>query len=302
MKILVAEDDAMTRLALSKNLEKWGYEVVAVEDGASALKVLLGDEPPRIAILDWVMPGREGIEICKELSRSTDRPLIYTILQTIKKDKSDIVAALDQGAYDFLSKPVHVGELRSRIAVGARLVKAEDQIREYAREMERLAISDPLTGAANRRHFFNVAEKELKRARRYDKAVALIIMDIDHFKRVNDNYGHQAGDEALKALTACCRALIRECDLFARFGGEEFCLLLPETGIHQADKLAERLRCSVENLRVCEGEGEEFGFTVSIGVTEARETDESIDAAIKRADDALYEAKTGGRNRCIAKI
>ena len=134
--------------------------------------------------------------------------------------------------------------------------------------MERLAISDPLTGAANRRHFFNMAEKELERARRYDKAVALIMMDIDYFKRVNDPYGHQAGDEALKALVSCCRVLIRDSDLLARFGGEEFCLLLPETGIHQADKLAKRLRCSVEDLRVCEG-GREFGFTVSMGVTEA---------------------------------
>ena len=175
----------MTRLALSKNLEKWGYEVVAVENGTLALEVLLDDEPPRIAILDWLMPGREGVDICRELSRSDDGPLIYTILQTIKTDKADLVAALDQGAYDFLSKPVHVGELRSRIAVGARLVNAEDQIREYAKEMERLAVSDPLTGAANRRHFFNMAQRELKRARRYDKAVALIMMDIDNFKRIN---------------------------------------------------------------------------------------------------------------------
>ncbi|MFH2065181.1 MAG: diguanylate cyclase [Pseudomonadota bacterium] len=301
MKILVADDDAMTRLALIKNIEKWGYEVVAVEDGTLALEALSGDDPPRIAILDWLMPGREGIDICRELTRSDNAPLIYTILLTIKTDKADIVEALDQGACDFLSKPVHVGELRSRIAVGVRLVKAEDQIREYAKEMERLAISDPLTGAANRRHFFNMAQQELKRAKRYDKAVALIMMDIDFFKKINDTYGHQTGDEALKALVACCRPILRESDLLARFGGEEFCLLLPETGIHQAGQLAERLRGSMENLRMCEGD-REFGFTVSMGVAEVQKIEESIDAAIKRADGALYEAKTGGRNKCVVRI
>lgn len=301
MKILVADDDAMTRLALTKNIERWGYEALAVEDGTLALDVLSGDDPPRIALLDWLMPGREGIDICRELTRSGNAPLIYTILLTIKKDKTDIVEALDRGACDFLSKPVHMGELRSRIAVGERLIKAEDQIREYAKEMERLAISDPLTGAANRRHFFNMAQKELKRAKRYEKNVALIMMDIDFFKKINDTFGHQAGDEALKAFVDCCRSLIRESDLLARFGGEEFCLLLPETDIRQAGQLAERLRGSLGYLRVCES-GREFGFTVSMGVTSARKMEESIDAAIKRADDALYEAKVSGRNRCVVKI
>ena len=298
MKILIAEDDAMTRLALTKNIEKWGYEIVAVGDGNLAMEALSGDDPPRIAILDWLMPGREGVDICRELARSKDAPLIYTILLTIKKDKADIVEALDQGACDFLSKPVHAGELRSRIAVGARLVRAEDQIREYAKEMERLAVSDPLTGAANRRYFFDMAQKELKRAYRYEKNVSLIMMDIDFFKKINDTYGHQSGDEALKSFVSCCKHLIRESDLIARFGGEEFCMLLPETGIQQAHLLAERLRGSIEDLRVCDA-GCEFGFTVSIGVTEALRTDESIDAVIKRADDALYMAKEGGRNRCV---
>ena len=136
MKILVAEDDAMTRLALTKNIEKWGYEVVAVEDGQKAFDLLNREGAPRLAILDWIMPEMEGIEICRELGRRTDSPLIYTILLTIKKEKDDIVQALDCGAHDFLSKPVHVGELRSRVAVGVRLLEAEDKIVNYAREIE----------------------------------------------------------------------------------------------------------------------------------------------------------------------
>ena len=136
MKILVAEDDAMTRLALTKNIEKWGYHVVAVDDGQKAFDLLNEKDAPRLAILDWIMPEMEGIEICRELGRRTDSPLVYTILLTIKKEKDDIVQALDCGAHDFLSKPVHVGELRSRVAVGVRLLEAEDKIVNYTREIE----------------------------------------------------------------------------------------------------------------------------------------------------------------------
>ena len=136
MKILVAEDDAMTRLALAKNIEKWGYEVVTVEDGRKAFDLLNTKDPPRLAILDWIMPGMEGIEICRELEQRTDSQLVYTILLTIKKEKDDIIHALDCGAHDFLSKPVHVGELRSRVAVGIRLLEAEAKIVKYAREIE----------------------------------------------------------------------------------------------------------------------------------------------------------------------
>lgn len=136
MKILIAEDDSMTRMALSKNIEKWGHEVIAVPDGLKASEILYGAAPPRLAILDWIMPEKEGIEICRELGRRTEGPMIYTILLTIKKEKSDIIEALDCGAHDFLSKPVHTGELRSRIAVGVRLVEAEDKLVNYAKELE----------------------------------------------------------------------------------------------------------------------------------------------------------------------
>ncbi|MDM8515435.1 response regulator [Desulfobacterales bacterium HSG16] len=137
MKILIADDDAMTRVALRKNLKKWGYEVVEARDGAEAWKVFAEDDPPRLAILDWMMPEVEGIEICGRLGGNKDFPFVYTILLTSKTDKDDIVKALDSGAYDFLSKPVHAGELRSRIAVGARLVEAEDRLLENAREIQK---------------------------------------------------------------------------------------------------------------------------------------------------------------------
>ena len=136
MKILVAEDDGMTRLALTKNIEKWGYTVIAVDDGQRAYDLLSDMDAPRLAILDWIMPKMEGIEICRKLAERTGKPLVYTILLTVKKEKEDIIEALDCGAHDFLSKPVHVGELRSRVAVGVRLLEAEDKIKDYAREIE----------------------------------------------------------------------------------------------------------------------------------------------------------------------
>jgi sigma-B regulation protein RsbU (phosphoserine phosphatase) len=136
VKILVAEDDAMTRLALSKNLEKWGHEAIAVDNGKQAMAELDGPDPPRLAILDWIMPEMEGVEICRALRQKENSPLIYTILLTIKQEKDDIVQALDCGAHDFLSKPVHVGELRGRIDVGVRLISAEDRILRYAGEIE----------------------------------------------------------------------------------------------------------------------------------------------------------------------
>lgn len=136
MKILVADDDAMTRLALVKNLEKWDYEVVAAENGRQAFEFLTGEDPPRLAILDWLMPEMEGVEICRKLVQLSATPLIYTILLTVKKEKDDIIQALNCGAHDFLSKPVHVGELRSRIAVGVRLLDAEDRLIAYTRDIE----------------------------------------------------------------------------------------------------------------------------------------------------------------------
>lgn len=296
LQILVADDDSMTRLALTKNLERWGYEVITAENGTQAYEELTKENPPRLALLDWLMPGMEGVEICRKVSNRTDIPQIYTILLTIKKDKKDIIKALDYGASDFLSKPVHVGELRSRLAVGARLVEAEDKLRDYAFKMERLAVIDPLTGAYNRRHFFEVAEKEFCRSHRYNNPLSFILFDIDHFKKINDTYGHQTGDKVLKVLVEVCTDSLRASDTFARYGGEEFCIMLPETSMDQAHSQAERIRKALAGIPF-KHKDESFSFTVSLGVSSLKETDSKIDDIVARADTALYEAKNQGRNQ-----
>ncbi|MCP4687496.1 MAG: diguanylate cyclase [Desulfobacterales bacterium] len=299
MKVLIADDDSMTRIALRKNLEKWGYEVAPARDGLEAWEALSEENPPRLAVLDWMMPRMEGIDICRRLQQNDDFPFIYTILLTIRKEKDDIVEALDSGAYDFLSKPVHAAELRARIAVGVRLVAAEDKLREYAEKMERIAVTDALTGAFNRRYFFKQAENEIRRAKRYDRTLSFLLLDIDHFKKVNDTHGHFAGDEALKALTESCKSSIRDCDIFARHGGEEFSMILPETDEDGAFILAERLRKVIEKMTISH-EGSRFNFTVSIGVASFKSGDKTVEAVMTRADDALYEAKRKGRNRIEA--
>ncbi len=298
IKILVAEDDSMTMIALEKVLKKWNYEVVAVKDGLSAFEALTSPDPPRVALLDWLMPGMEGVEICRELSGRPDLPLIYTILLTVKKDKADIVDALDHGAFDFLSKPVHVEELRSRIAVGVRLIRAEDKLRGFAMEMKRLAVTDGLTGAYNRRYFFDQAKKEFYRSKRYDTPLSLLLMDIDHFKQVNDANGHLAGDEVLKALSDLCGKTLRESDVLSRYGGEEFAILLPETKSHQAFTQAERLRGALADFRLPHEE-RVIKITVSFGTASLIETDNKIEDMINRADNALYKAKKEGRNRTV---
>ncbi len=296
MKVLIADDERIILVALRRHLEKWGYEVVQATDGREAWREIREADPPRIAILDWMMPGIEGIEICERILQNDRLPFIYSILLTTRRGKKDIIKALDSGAHDFLSKPVHTGELRSRIAVGVRLVEAKDEIGKYAKKMERLAVTDYLTGVYNRRYFMEMAARELERAKRYNTHFSILSLDIDHFKKINDAYSHLAGDEALKTLVRQIGGDLRKTDLLARLGGEEFSVLLPETDGQGAFQLAERLRRTVEAITV-RFEGRSFGFTVSIGVTEALETDAIIDGAMMRADNALYSAKETGRNR-----
>jgi len=297
-QILVVDDDTMTRQALTKLIKKWEYDVVTAENGSEALEILTRKNPPRMAILDWMMPGMEGIEVCRKLSGRSGSPLVYTILLTIKKDKEDIITALDNGACDFLSKPVHAGELKSRISVGFRLVEAEDKLRRYAQKMKHLAVTDHLTGAFSRRFFMEQFEKEIDRVYRYNQSMSFIMMDIDRFKNLNDRFGHLGGDEVLKQLVTVCKNKLRKSDLFARVGGEEFSMVLPETDEESAYKVAEGLRLSISDLKIPYRDIE-ISFTVSLGVTSIQSKNDTIDSVIMRADSALYKAKNNGRNRTM---
>lgn len=298
MKVLIADDSPTARFALRRNLTEWGYEVVEASDGEKAWMILNHKHPPRIAVLDWMMPGMDGVEICRLLQKRNNGPFVYTILLTSKNEQQDLVYGLESGAHNFQSKPYSPIELRSHINVGKRLIEADDKIKEYAEQMARLAITDPLTGICNRRHFFQCAEDELLRAQRYERPMSVLLMDIDNFKNINDTFGHAAGDETLVTMSRTCENSLRQNDLFGRLGGEEFGTVMPETGILKSTEVAERLRMTLGDLCIS-FEGNAIRFTVSIGVSEYTPGDKTIENIMKRADEALYQAKKSGRNRVI---
>lgn len=296
MKILVADDRPATRFALRKKIQSWGFDVVEAADGNTALEILQGDDPPRIAILDWMMPGIDGVDICRKLHEDKKGAFIYTILLTSKNEREDLVFALESGAHNFQTKPFSPEELHAHVNVGCRLVVADDKLKEYAAEMERLATLDFLTGVFNRRYFMEYGDKEVTRAQRYMRELAVLMIDVDHFKAINDTYGHSAGDEVLKSVAGHCEDILRDHDVFGRIGGEEFGVVLPETSLDAAVIVAQRLRDEINNLKICY-EGQEIKVTCSIGVAESCEADKLIEDALKRADTAMYEAKEAGRDQ-----
>ncbi|MEE8575349.1 MAG: diguanylate cyclase [Thermodesulfobacteriota bacterium] len=299
MKILLADDSPTTLFALKKSLEEWGYEVLEFNDGAEAWRALNAEDPPRIAILDWMMPEMDGIEVCKKLQARTGSPFVYTILLTSKSEKEDLVLGLESGAHNFQSKPISPEELRSHVNVGRRLVEADDKLKEYATEMEVLAQTDVLTGIYNRRYLMEQGGYLFKSAKRTKRPLSLMILDIDHFKKVNDTFGHAAGDEVLKKMAASAHSKLRDIDIFGRIGGEEFAVVMPEADLEGAIKSANRLCGSLSELEV-KVDNDTIRFTVSIGVTSLEEKDESLEDLLKRSDEYLYAAKEGGRNRVVS--
>lgn len=303
VRILIADDERVSRTLLMRVVESWGYRTVEADNGDAAWAILNGPDPPRIAIIDWMMPGLDGVQICHRLQNRTEAPLIYTILLTSKADDQALVHALEQGAHDFQSKPPNPGELRARLLVGRRLVESDDRLTESLARMEQMAATDSLTGAANRRNFIQLAEREIYRLQRSRSPLALLVIDIDRFKAINDTHGHVAGDAALCHLVAVCQLSLRRTDIIARFGGDEFVILLPECDPPTAIHTAQRLREAIHSTPVPD-KGGPFTISVTIGVATCPAGNhklEDIDVMLRLADEALYEAKDAGRNRVATR-
>jgi diguanylate cyclase (GGDEF)-like protein len=298
VKVLIADDSTAIRTMLGRCLQAWGHEIVEAADGEQAWQILCGEDPPRVAILDWVMPALEGVEVCRRVRQRLPKPFVYTILLTSKHQEDDLVQALEAGAHIFLSKPIMPEVLRSHVNVGERLVEADDTLQEYANRMEILATTDALTGISNRRQFFESGTRELLRARRHRRPLSLLLMDFDHFKQVNDTHGHAVGDEVLRTVTLHCQRILRQEDIFGRLGGEEFGVLLVEVASQGARDAGERLRKLVEELSI-ETQSGTLQITMSVGVATREDPDRSLDDLLRRADLALYEAKRSGRNRVV---
>lgn len=284
-------DDLMPNALLAAGVLEQLPEIAATdihEGGQSALDACRKSVPDLI-VVDYLMPGMDGIAFIRRF-REEFTEFVPIVVVTADVKRAVLLEALEVGATDFLRKPWDEAELQAR----ARNLLA---LRRSEQELRRLAMTDALTGAFNRRAFMAEAAAEVDRAGRYGHPLTLQMLDIDHFKKINDTYGHAAGDEALKMFTATVQGLLRASDRLGRLGGEEFALLLPETDREGAMLLAERLRQALSEIEVS-SEGRSFSFTTSIGVA-ARRDDEGPEDTLKRADAALYEAKEGGRNRVV---
>jgi two-component system cell cycle response regulator len=301
MKILVAEDEPVSRELLKSLLTKWGYEVITSNDGDSAWQLLQEQEDLRLVILDWMMPGKDGIEICRLIrQKQKESHYIYTIILTARDNKEDALAGLEAGADDYITKPFHQQELHFRIRIGKRILDLERYLHDAYDEMKRLATFDTLTGLWNRRVVLEHLENEWDRASRENQPLSIVLADIDHFKQFNDRYGHAQGDRVLIHLSKILREMVRPYDGVGRYGGEEFLLYFPECDIEKGRQIAERLRQELES-RPLEERRKSLRITASFGGITFRPAQGkySVNHLLKIADDALYDAKRAGRNRVV---
>lgn len=299
-KILIAEDDPVSSRVLEVFLRKWGYEVVAVSDGSDALAILEADGAPRLAILDWMMPGMEGIEVCRSVRQRSGRAYVYLLLLTARGQKQNLLDGLNAGADDYLSKPFDAEELRARLHAAERILTMQDELIAARDALHEQATHDALTGLLNRGASVQLLMRELARGAREQRSVAIALTDIDHFKRVNDSYGHLAGDAVLQEIAVRMTNCVRSYDTVARYGGEEFLILVPSANEDAAFRQAERMRCAIEAspVHTCAGD---IPVTASFGVAscDARGSVD-ITSLLRLADAALYRAKSLGRN-CVER-
>lgn len=297
-RVLVAEDDAMFRIILRRWLESWGYQVVVVEDGAQAWSVLQQEHPPELLILDWIMPEVDGTELCRRIRERQRGPYQYILLVTAKDDKQDVVRGLEAGADDYLTKPFDRSELRARLRVGNRILTLQDDLIQAREELRFQATHDVLTGIWNRGALLDLLHRELDRASRSQSPTGLMILDVDHFKIVNDTYGHLVGDVVLKEVVNRVSHVVRLYDLLGRYGGEEFLIVLPGCGTDQIQLSAERIRAAIAGAPILAA-GHKIPLTVSIGGAVANGGKSSDKDTLASADAALYQAKNAGRNRTV---
>lgn len=296
LKILLAEDSPIYRRLIGPQLNEWGFSFVMAKDGKEAWKVLCGPDAPRLAILDWVLPEIDGVEICRRLrARSQELPYTYTILLTAKSKKQEMLEAMEAGSDDFLSKPFDPPELRARLMVGKRIVELQQKLVSANDALQFAACHDFLTGLWNRREILSFLQREVSRSRRDRTPIGIVLADVDHFKKVNDKLGHDAGDSVLKAVAERLTSSLRAYDGVGRYGGEEFLMVIPGCDLEVTVRRANQIRELVCGKTIPTSAGD-TSVSVSMGVTVA-ESSSDVEQLVRRADVALYQAKHNGRNR-----
>jgi diguanylate cyclase (GGDEF)-like protein len=282
---------------MERLLTNWGFEVVSAAGGREAWRILDAPDAPRLVVLDCIMPEPGGFELCRRIRQRTDAPSTYVLLLTSRDHKDDVLERLDTGADDFVLKPFHPLEFRARVNVGRRILELQSALLAAKESLETHATRDPLTGVWNRAAILDMCQRELERGVRQRAPVGLMMVDLDHFKMVNDTYGHLAGDAVLREAARRMQQVLRLYDAVGRYGGEEFLVIIPGCPIDVAVKVAERIRGRVAQLPVQTTEGT-IVLTCSLGVTVSQpEKPTEINDLIRAADAALYRAKNSGRNR-----
>jgi len=297
VKILIADDSIVSRHLLEATLRKWGYEVMVACDGAEALGILEREDAPALIILDWMMPGMTGVEVCRRIRERDSEPYTYILLLTSKSQKEDLIEGMEAGADDYITKPFDQNELQVRLRAGTRLVDLQTQLLKAREDLRDQATRDSLTRLWNRSSILGELSRELARSERDARPLGVVIVDLDHFKQINDTYGHLAGDAVLREAARRMQSGIRQYDSLGRYGGEEFLIIFPGCSETESYSLADRLRRQLSQTEMTMNDCM-VRITASFGVTIAF-PGESLtpETLIRRADEALYKAKRLGRNR-----
>ena len=290
-RVLVADDDPVTRRLLEVTLTSWGYAVQLATNGDEALAALTAEDGATLAIVDWVMPGLHGPELCRRVRERNAERYVYLVLLTAKSDRQHIIEGMEAGADDYLAKPFDQHELRVRLRAGRRVLELEEALRFRATH-------DALTGLLARGAILDGLERELARTIREKTGLGIALVDLDHFKNINDTYGHLAGDAVLQEAARRMQACLRPYDSVGRYGGEEILVVLPscdEAGLRRA---AERVRSALSDAPVQYGD-QAIAMSASVGIAlhPASGMPGSSTALLRAADQAMYRAKAAGRNR-----
>lgn len=297
VRVLLADDDRLGRTLLERWLREWGYDVVSVGDGEEALARLEADPELRLAILDWVMPKMTGPEACHKIRSGAREPYVYVVLLTARDDKEHVIQGLEAGADDYITKPCNPLELKVRLRAGQRVIELQRELIAAREKLRYEAMHDALTGLFNRGAILGRLEQELARRARTRSHVTVITADIDHFKNVNDTYGHPAGDAVLREASRRLRCTVRTYDSLGRVGGEEFLYVGSECALRDGQHVAERLRRMLGAGPVQVG-NVAIKISGSFGVASTEQAEHAtVEALLRAADAALYRAKQAGRDR-----
>jgi diguanylate cyclase (GGDEF)-like protein len=298
MDVLVAEDSPVYRKLLERCLQEWGFRHIIVNDGSEAWRLLQRGDSPRLLLLDWVLPGVDGVELCRRVRAQglKGNSYSYIVLLTGKDAKEEILEAMQAGVDDYLVKPFDEWELRARLNVGKRILELSQQLVEARESMRHAASHDSLTGVMNRAEILESLSRELERGHRNNKPVGIILADLDHFKNVNDTLGHLFSDEALREVARRLRSCLRVYDSVGRYGGEEFLLILPGCDLMTTIIRADQIRTAVADQPVIWSQKSRF-ITASMGVTCAAPGNVDVHSLLRQVDKGLSEAKRKGRNR-----